>query len=113
MAIYNKVVHITAAAGSSGTTVALEVPPAQRFRLKRVLFIFPPGTKNSLELAVLYGIKQMVPNEGMAVGDDVTYWLEDDTELGGSEKLKVYYKNNDTVNDLEAFVVIEGEIMYG
>ena len=113
MSVYNKVVKISASAGSTGEIDLFTVPPAQKFMLKRVLFIFPAGTSGKLGLAVKYGINQVCPDEGLAYGDDVKYSLADDTVLGGSEKLILYYKNEDTVNDLEAIVAIEGEILYG
>ena len=113
MTIVNKVVTITASAGAEDTVTAYVVPPAQKFRLSRVMFIFPAGTGGKLGLAVKWGVKQLVPDEGLARGDNVNYSLFDDTELGGSEILEVYYKNDDTTNDLTAFVIIEGELIRG
>ena len=113
MSVYNKVRKITAAANSSGEVDLYTVPPAQKFMLKRVIFIFPAGTGGKLGLAVKDGVKQLCPDEGLAYGDDTKYSLADDTVLGGSEKLKLYYENEDTASDLEAIVAIEGEILYG
>ena len=111
MTIFNVVVDVNAAAGAKGTIEALKVPPAQSFEVKRVMFIFPTGTQGNLGLALMNGILQLAPDKGLARGDGCNYSLFDDTVLGGSEKLEVYYQNDDTANDLKAWVIIEGEIL--
>ena len=111
--IFNKVVKVSAAAGASGYVDAYTVKHGQKFKLQRVMFIFPSGAGGLLGLAVVYGTVQVCPDEGLARGDNVNFSLSDDSEFKSGDTIKIYYKNDDAANAHEAYVIIEGELTSG
>lgn len=108
MAIFNKVVKVSASAGASGYVDAYTVEHAQTFKLQRAMFIFPSGAGGYLGLALTFGGVQICPDEGLARGDNVNFSLFDDTEFKSGDTIKIYYQNDDTANQHEAYVIIEG-----
>ncbi len=111
--IFNKVVRVQAGPGAEGYVEALRVGYGQRFELKRAMFIFPSGAGGALGLAVTYGTVPVVPDEGLARGDAVNFSLFDDSTFRSGDVIKIYYKNEDTANAHEAYVILEGELTQG
>jgi len=101
---------LTIPASATGTTDLYEVPPAQVFTLKRVIFHFPVGTEFNVGLAIRKGIKNVCPDEGVVYGDGAVIELTDDTEFVSGEPVSLYYTNSDATNSYDVIVVVEGEL---
>ena len=101
---------LTVAANATGVTDLYEVPPAQVFTLKRVIFHFPVGAEFNVGLAIRKGIKNVCPDEGLVYGDGGVIELTDDTKFVSGEQVSVHYENSDATNAYNVVVVVEGEL---
>jgi len=102
---------VTAPAGASGTQDIEIGARGSRFRLKKVKVHFPSGSNYLLEIAFKIGATQIIPDDGVIVGDDVTHEFEKEIELDGGGKIIVVYTNKDTTNAHSCFIIIEGEVI--
>ena len=99
---------VTAPAGSSGEYSLLTVTAAKRLVVKRVTVHFPAGSGYYLQIAILRGAEQVIPDGGYLVGDDSTIVVEREQEFLSGEEVKVYYNNTDAANEHSCFILIEG-----
>ena len=102
---------LTAAAGSSDVVTLFTVTSARRFMLQKVTVHFPAGSNYQLEVKLLRGNEAVAPREGVLVGDDSLIVVESDAIYEGGQPVLLYYKNSDTANPHEAFILVEGEVM--
>jgi len=99
---------VAATAGASGEYTLLTVTAAKKLKIKRVTVHFPAGSQYYLQIALLRGAEQVVPDGGYIVGDDNQITIECDKEYQSGEDVKVWYNNTDAANDHSCYVLIEG-----
>ena len=99
---------VTADAGSSGEASLLTVTAAKKLTVKRVKVHFPAGSQYQLQVALLRGAEQAVPNGGYIAGDDNVIIVECSQEYLSGEDVKVWYNNVDAANPHGCFVLVEG-----
>jgi len=99
---------VTASAGASGEYALLTVTAAKKLQLKRLTVHFPAGSQYYLQVALLRGAEQAVPDGGYIVGDDNKITVECDKEYYSGEDVKVWYSNTDASNPHTCYVLIEG-----
>jgi len=102
--------YLSAAAGAEGDITIYEVEAARRFVTKSVYVAFPPGTYFELEVSIYRGIKQIAPGRGTYRGDAQVIEDELDHDIASSERIILHYKNNNTTQIREAFILIRGEL---
>lgn len=110
MRVINVAEKLTISAGAEKTKDLYEVPSAQVFTLKRVIFDFPVGAEFNVGLAIRKGIKNVCPDKGLVYSDGKAIELEDNTKFVSGEPVSLYYINEDTANDYTVVVIIEGEL---
>jgi len=96
--------------GDSGEIVAYEVDPAKSFKTQSIYVAFPPGTYFELELSIMRGINQIAPYNGTYRGDASVIEDEFIEDISSGERVIIKYKNNNTTQVREAFVIIRGEL---
>ena len=99
----------TIAANTEQLIKVYRVPAGSRFRLKKVVVIFPPGTENYLLVSVRYGIRNVCPEQGYVQGEDTTIPLECEFTFESDSEVVVYAKNTDTAESRTFSIVIIGE----
>ncbi len=99
---------VTASAGAEDKTSIYTVEAGKRFKLESCYVSFPAGTYYELELAFYYGDKKIAPEENNYVGDNQNYEDVLDFTIESGESLLLYYKNNNTTNTKEAFIIVRG-----
>jgi len=99
---------VTAGAGSSGEVSLLTVTAAKKLTVKQVKVHFPAGSQYYLQVALLRGAEQVVPNGGYIVGDDNVITVECNQEYLSGEDVKVWYSNTDAANPHSCYVLVEG-----
>jgi len=102
--------YLSAPGGAEGEVVLYKVQDGKRFGLKRSEFFFPVGTYFELELAIIHGIKQVIPLEGKHKGDNMAIADMRQYSYLGGEEVKLYYKNLNATQVREASIVIHGEL---
>jgi len=110
MTVINVAKKINVPAGATGTVSLYKVPGARKYKLKRVIFMFPVGTEFNVGLVIKKGPKEVCPDSGMVYGDGTVIELSDDTEFSPSESVDVYYTNSDAVNSYDVIIIVEGEL---
>jgi len=100
----------TVAASTTQKVSIYRVGPSEKFRLKKVKVHFPVGTENYLKVAVLYGIRNVVPEQGYFMGDGVVLEAETDFEYEAGSTVDIYMENMDTSNSHTFTIIIIGEI---
>ena len=99
---------VTASAGAESDVTIYTVQNAKQFKLESIYVSFPAGTYYELELSLYYGAKKIAPEEGVWVGDNQNYEDVLDFTLFSDDGLVLHYKNNNTTNTKEAFVIVRG-----
>jgi len=99
---------VTASGGAEGKTSIYEVEAGKRFKLESCYVSFPAGAYYELELAFYYGDKKIAPEENTYVGDNQAYEDVLDFTIESGEDLLLYYKNNNSTQTREAFVIVRG-----
>jgi len=102
--------YLSADGGSEGDIVLYEVEAAKRFVTKSVYIAFPPATYFELELAIFRGIKQIAPYTGTYRGDANVIEDEFIEDISSAERVILHYKNNNTTEVREAFILVRGEL---
>ena len=100
----------TVAASTSQRVSIYKVGPAEKFTLKKVRIHFPTGTEHNLKVAVMYGMKQVVPEQGYFMGDDVLLEADTDFVYEPGSTIDVYMENTDTSNSHTFTIIIIGEV---
>ena len=101
---------VTAAASTSGEYSLLTVTAAKKLRIKKLTVHFPNGVGYHLQIALLRGTMQRVPDGGYLTGDNNTISVECDILYESGEDVKVWYNNTDTTNSHSCYVLVEGVI---
>ena len=83
---------------------------AKRFVTKSVHVQFPPGTYFELELYIKRGEKQVAPYTGSYRGDAAVVEDEFVEDISSAERVILHYKNNNSTQIREAFVLVRGEL---
>jgi|GEM_PF-2341739 len=104
-----KVVEI--GAGKEEDVTIYTVPAGKRFKVTKIIVAFPTGQAFALEVYLKYGIQQVVPDEGVLVGDGHSYAFEEEWEYDSGTDIKLHGKNTDTANAQKVFVLLEGELI--
>ena len=86
----------------------LTVTAAKKLTVKRVHVHFPAGSQYYLQIALLRGAEQVLPDDGYIVGDDNVYVVNCSLEYLSGEDVKVRYSNTDAANDHRCFILVEG-----
>jgi len=102
--------YLSAAAGAEGDITLYEVEAAKRFVTKSVYVSFPPATYFELEISVYRGIKQVAPYTNSYRGDAQVIEDEFIEDISSSERVILHYKNNNSTQIREAFVLVRGEL---
>lgn len=111
--VYNVAYKLEASAGSSGLVNIFTIISGQKMRLKKATFVFPTGSGFYLELKLLRGDEQFVPNEGAIMGDGNEISVETDVIYESDQPIVLYYKNNDTSNSHSALILLQLEVIDG
>ena len=101
-------VWLTVSAGDEDDYVLYTVEAARRFVTKSVYVYFPPGTYGELEISIKRGIKQIAPYSGSYRGDACVIEDEFIEDISSAERVIIHYKNNNTTNTKEAFIIVRG-----
>ncbi|MBW2674935.1 MAG: hypothetical protein JRD89_16230 [Deltaproteobacteria bacterium] len=111
MPVFSIAKKLTIPAGAEGTTTLYTVRSAQKLTLRRALFHFPTGSSLLTGLAIRRGIYNVCPEEGLIYGDHVVIELADDSTFDSGSSVDLYYRNEDTANDHQILVIVEGELV--
>ena len=101
---------IAATANTSGEYNLHTVTAAKQLTIKRVTVHLPAGSEYQLQIALLRGTEQRIPDSGYIAGDDQKITVECNVTYRSGETIKVWYNNTDTANDHSCYVLVEGEI---
>jgi len=103
--------YLQAQPGESKEITLYEVEAARQFKTSSVFVAFPVGTYFELEMAIKRGIKQIAPYQGTYRGDG--YVIEDEfiEDMFSGERVILWYRNNNTTQIREAFIIVRGELM--
>jgi hypothetical protein len=96
--------------GASGDVVLYTVEPAATFKTESVYVSFPAGTYSELEVSIYRGIMQIAPSKGAYVGDNQVIEDEFVEDVSSGERVILHYKNNNTTQTRECFVIVRGYI---
>jgi hypothetical protein len=88
--------------------VIYSVEPARSFKTESVYVSFPAGTYSELEISILRGIMQVAPGSGVYVGDNQIIEDEFIEDISSGERVILHYKNNNSTQAREAFVIVRG-----
>ena len=102
--------YLQAAAGAEDDITLYTVEPARKFKTKSVYIQFPPGTYMELEVSIFRGIKQIAPYQGTYRGDAAVIEDEFIEDISSAERVIIHYKNNNSTEVREAFILVRGEL---
>jgi len=102
--------HLSASPTTEAKVSIYKIPPAKRFILTKIEVAFPVGTYGELEIALYRGHMRLWPEERNVTGDDVHYVKELRWEFDSGSEILLYYKNVNTTQVRDAFIVLEGEL---
>ena len=102
--------YLSVPGGSEGNVLIYEVEAAKRFVTRSVYISFPPATYYELELSIFRGIKQIAPYKGTYRGDAQVIEDEFIEDISSAERVILHYKNNNTTQIREAFILVRGEL---
>jgi len=102
--------YLSTDGGAEGDVTIYEVEAAKRFVTKSVYVAFPPGTYFELEVSIFRGIKQVAPYSGTYRGDAQVIEDEFIEDISSSERVILHYKNNNSTQTREAFILVRGEL---
>ena len=100
----------TVAAATSQKVSIYKVGPAEKFTLKKVRIHFPTGTEHKLKVAVMYGMRTVVPEQGYFQGDGVVLEAETDFVYEPGSTIDVYMENMDTSSSHTFTIILVGEV---
>jgi len=106
--IYTYGHDVTAPAGSSDEYSLLTVPSTKQFRMFKVKVHFPSGSGYYLQIAVMRGSEQVVPDAGYIVGDNNMVEIDCNKVFIGGQDVKIWYNNTDSANAHTCYVLVEG-----
>jgi hypothetical protein len=99
---------LTASPGASGDVTIYTVEAARSFKTESVYVSFPAGTYHELEVSIFRGIMQIAPGSGVYVGDNQVIEDEFIEDISSGERVILHYKNNNSTQTREAFIVVRG-----
>ena len=102
--------HLVASGGATGFIDIYEVKAGMKFKTESVYVSFPNGTYHELEIAIFRGAERVAPSVGTYVGDGNVIEDEFFTDYSSGEKVRLYYKNNNSTQTRECFVIVRGFI---
>jgi len=102
--------HLVASPGQEGYVDLYEVPRARILHNVAFTVHFPIGALGDLEVALFHGIMQVLPDSGKYTGDGSTFQDRTDGRWWSNEKVKLYFKNTNTTENRECYVLFEGEL---
>jgi len=102
--------HLVASAGAEGFVTIATVPDGKVLNLTLVKIAYPVGTYGELKNALYYGNMQVVPDEGMANGDNLIWRKVCSVRFFSGDPLRFYYKNENATETRECYVELEGEL---
>lgn len=102
--------YLSVSGGDEGEVEIYTVEAAKRFITKSVYVSFPPGTYFELEVSVYRGIKQVAPHSGTYRGDAQVIEDEFIEDMSSSERVIIHYKNHNSSQTREAFILVRGEL---
>jgi len=103
--------HLTAEAGAEGNVTIYTVPAARTLRSIEVSIAFPVGQYGELEISFYRGIMRVLPTQGAYTGDNMLFPTRAFAEWGTGESVKVHYKNTNSTEVREAYILVEGELI--
>ena len=102
--------RLVASPGASGEVVLYQVEPAARFKTESVYISFPAGTYSELEVSICRGIMQVAPSQGVYAGDNQVIEDEFIEDISSGERVVLKYKNSNSTQTRECFVIVRGFI---
>ena len=102
--------YLQANGGTSGTVSIYTVEPARVFKTASVYVSFPAGTYSELEVSIRRGEMQIAPTKGTYRGDANVIEDEFIEDVESAERIILYYKNNNTTQTRECFIIVRGEL---
>jgi len=102
--------HLEISGGQEGDVTIYTVEAAKKFKTKSVYVFFPIGNYFELEVSVFRGIKQIAPYSGVYKGDGNVIEDEFVEDASSGERVILHYKNNNSTETREAFVIVRGEL---
>jgi len=100
--------HLVANGGESGQKEIYRVEAGRTLKTESVYIAFPAGTYFELEISIFHGINQVAPSSGVYVGDNQVIEDEFIEDIPSSERFLLNYKNNNSSQTREAFVIVRG-----
>ena len=102
--------HLVADPGAEDDVVLYTVEAARKFKTKSVYLFFPIGNYMELQVRIFRGMQQIAPYKNYYTGDGNVIEDEFIEDMSSGERVILHYKNTNSTQQREAFIIVRGEL---